>query len=369
MHKARVIAMALITLAAAVAAYVFWPSAVPEQPKTTSLPELRTPVVPVDPVLSDPVRIPTPDTGDEPGLVEDTSVPAEDPLDEPITAVASLTLPFFDDLAQRLVDRYHPAGSEHNPGDQAVFFLSLSALNRAYGVDMIGLQHAAPSVLEAREEIFDALLRADVIDAAMQAFTAYFQQALIDQALSAKRAFATGENTFVERPLSIQEVAEFLRLASASMRGLAQAVRIYVRSEQSVAHTAAWQNSQLDALAANARYQYAEDLLQQTLTNSPEDGERIQALRLDRDAASQDILEAIATREHLKGVLLDRFGKDALTRNVFEGDLLYISQWLGRRLAKNPERKDALSVVAVNVQDFADQLLVAAETITAPVPE
>lgn len=361
--------MALIALVAAVAAYVLWPSAVPEQPMTTPLPGVHESIAPVDPILPAPVRIPSPDAVDEPDMAEEASVPVEDPPDKPITAVAGLTLSFFDDLAQRLVDCYHPAGSEHNPGDQSVFVLPLSSLNRAYGVDMIGLQHAAPSVLEAREEIFDALLRADVIDAAMQAFTAYFQQALIDQALSAKRAFATGDNTFVERPLSIHEVAEFLRLTSAAMRSLAQAVRIYVQSEQSVAHTAAWRNSQLDAFAANARYQYAEDLLQQTLTNSPEDGEKIQALRLERDAASQDILEAIATREHLKGVLLDRFEKDALTKNVFEGDLLYISQWLGRRLVKNPERKDALSLVAVNVQEFADQLHAAAEAITTPVPE
>ncbi len=361
--------MALIALVAAVAAYVLWPSAVPEQPRTMPLPEVHEPIVPGDPIFPAPVQIPASDAADEPDIAEDASVSVEDPLDEPITAVASLTLPFFDDLAQRLVDRYHPAGSEHNPGDKGVFVLSLSALNRAYGVDMIGLQHAAPSVLEAREEIFDALLRPDTIAAAMQAFTAYFQQALIDQALSAQRAFVAGDNTYVERPLSIHEVAEFLRLASASMRRLAQAVRIYVQSEQSVLHTVAWQNSRLDALAANARYQYAEDLLQQTLADSPEDGEKIQALRQERDAASQEILEAIATREHLKGVLLSRFEKDALTKKVFEGDLLYVSQWLGRRLVENPERRDALSAVAVNVQEFADQLQTAAETITAPVPE
>lgn len=381
MHKTRIVVLALIALVAAIAAYVLWPSGLPDQndqtgqtdqPGRSESPpssEAHGPVVPVAPAAPSSIKAPSSDAPDDPVTVEDAQVPPEDPSDEPITSVACLTLPFFDDLAQRLVDRYHPAGSKHNPTDQGLFTPSLSALNRAYGVEMIGLEHEASSILQAREQIFDALLRPDVVDAAADAFSAYFQQALIDQALAAKRNFASKEKEFVQRSLSVPQVAEFLRLASSFMRKAAQAVHVYVHSEHSVAQTEAWQDSRRDALAANARYQKAQDLLRNAMDDAPEDRKKIEELRLEREAASQEILETIATREHLKGVLLARFEQDTLTRDMFSGDLLYVCEWLGRRLIHHPERKAAFSALSAHAQDFADQLHKAAEAVAASAPE
>jgi hypothetical protein len=369
MHKARVVILAGIVVCAALAAYFWWPSEAPQQPDPLQ-PAVEEPALPT---LPEAPGLPEAELSDqeEAGPPRGDEHPEEPEIspEEPITSVANLRLPFFDDLAQRLVDRYHPAGTEHNAGEKGVLLLSLSAVNRAYGVDMIGLDHSSPSLLEAREEIFSALLQPETIEAAWQAFAAYFKQALIEQSLNAERSFAGPDGAYAERALSVQEASEFLRLASASMHRYAQAVRIYAQSDQSVAKTKAWLNARQDAMAANSRYQYAEDLLELTLLESPGDHEKITGLRQERDEAGQDILTAIATREHLKESLLTIYERDALTKNLFETDLLYVSQWLFRRLHDHPDRRSAFVILAERIQEFAADLHSASDALTAPAPE
>ncbi|HDQ40984.1 MAG TPA: hypothetical protein ENN39_08170 [Desulfonatronum sp.] len=371
MHKARVIILAVVVVCAALAAYFLWPS-------DTLHEQVPAPIQPPREQLAQPTIPDLPSPSEALPLVQEQETPpredeypaeSETAGEEPITSVANLTLLFFDDLAQRLVDCYHPAGTTHNAGDKGALLLSLSAVNRAYGVDMIGLDHSSTSLLEAREEIFSALLQPEIIDAAWQAFAAYFKQALIDHSLAAVRSFAGPDGTYVERPLSVQEVAEFLRLVSASMRGHAQAVHLYTQSAQSRKRTQAWLNSSIDALAANSRYQFAEELLEQVLVEFPENQEKINVLRGERDAAGQDILQAIKTREEQKALLLSLYENDASAQNLSEADLLYLSKWLFRRLHQHPDRVTAFVTLAARLHEFAAELVTAADTITAPAPE
>lgn len=372
MHKARIIGLAVVVICAALAAYFWWPSDATKQP-VPAPPALQRPVLPVEPIRL-PLQ-PSPEAGpvstqeDEasPGEGEVPSAP-EPPSEEPITSVGGLTLSFFDDLAQRIVDRYSPARSEHNAGDNGVLLLSLSALNRRYGVEMTGLEYAATSELEAREEIFNVLLRPDVIDASWKAFGTYFVRTLIDQSLGARRSFVHPAGGHNERALNVEEIAEFFGLLSAFTRNAAQAVRVYARSDQAVPRTNAWLEAQSEAMAANARYQYAEALLEETLREAPAGQEQAAVLRLERDAAASEILQTISLREQAKGHLLALHKDDAMARELHESDLLFIDLWLYRRLHGNPDRALAFLTIAQRLSELAVRLQEAAAAITSPPP-
>lgn len=370
MHKTRIIGLAVVVICAALAAYFWWPSA-PQQPVSVP-PAFQQPALSVETILpplqSGPEAGPV--SGQEGGVSEEEEVTPtpKTQSEEPITSVASLTLPFFDDLAQRIVDRYYPARSEHNDGDNGVLLLSLSALNRRYGVEMTGLEYAAASELEAREEIFNALLRPEVIDTAWQAFGTYFVQALIDQSLGAKRSFVSPAGGYNERALNVEEIADFFGLLSAFTQNAAQVVRVYARSDQAVPITNAWLEAQTGAMAANARYQYAEALLEETLRETPADQEQAVALRLERDAVASEILQTIALREQAKERLLALHKDDALARELHEPDLLFIDLWLYRRLHGNPGRAPAFLTIAQRLSELAVRYQEAAVAITSPPP-
>lgn len=365
MRKARIIGLAVVIVLAALAAYFWWPSGAPQEPPTPPTVSESTTPLPSPPIFPsvEPLLSPEGLSEEEVPKTPDESEAVED---EPITSVASLTLLFFDDLAQRVVERYHPARTEHNAGGKGVLLLSLSAMNLRYGVELIGLEHAAPSLLEAREEIFEALLRPEVIDAAWQAFGAYFLQALIDQALSAKRISAAART---ERALSTEEVSEFLQLLSAFIRQVSQALGLFVRSDQAVSLTTAWLEARSEALAANSRYQHVEALLEQTLAESPTKQDEIISLRTQRDAVAREILESIEAREQAKQRLLTIYKDDARTKNMSETELLYLSQWLYRRLYEHPGRAEALVLLSQHLQQFSENLQNAAGTIQASASE
>jgi len=371
MHKARIIGrivgLTVVVVLAALAAYFWWPSdALHEPPPPPVVPEPTTqPSQPIFPPLE-----PLPPQAELPD--EDEAKPRDEPEvieEEPITSVANLTLLFFDDLALQVVDRYHPARTEHNAGNKGVLLLSLSALNLRYGVELIGLEHAAPSVLEAREEIFEALLRPEVIDAAWQAFGAYFLQALIDQALSAKRVAAAHADARTERVLNTVEVSEFLQLLSAFTRRVSQSVSLFIRSDQAVSLTNSWLEAGVDALSANSRYQHVIALLEETLAASPADQDKIRTLRAQRDIAAQEIMGSIKAREQAKQRLLGLYNSDPRAKNMSETELLFISQWLYRRLHEHPERAEALALLSQRLDQFSEDLQNAAGTIQTSAPE
>jgi hypothetical protein len=361
MHKLRIIGLAAVVVFAALAAYFWWPSEAPQEPPPPPVAVSEPTMPPSQPPLSPPGPIPSTEEPSE----KDRLKPADEPktADAPITSVASLTLFFFEDLAQRVVERYHPARTEHNPGDKGILLLSLPALNLLYGVEMIGLKHTAPSVPEAREEIFGALLRPEVIDIAWQAFNAYFLQALIDQALSAKRVAAAPVGVGAERVLSTEEVSEFLKLLSSFTSQVSQAVSLFLRSNQAISLTDSWLEARSAALSANSRYQHVKALLEETLAKSPTDQDEIRSLRTQRDAAAREIMESIKAREQAQQRLLALYKNDSLTKNMSETELLFISQWIYRRLHKHPERAEALALLSQRSGQFSENLKNAADTI------
>jgi hypothetical protein len=362
MHKLRIIGLAAVVVFAALAAYFWWPADAPQDPPPPPVAVFEPTMPPSQPPL--PPLEPTPPT-EEP-FEKDKLKPPDEPAtiaDAPITSVASLTLFFFDDLAQRVVERYHPAQTEHNATDKGVLLLSLSAMNLRYGVEMIGLEHTAPSVPEAREEIFKAMLRPEVINAAWQAFSAYFLQALIDQALSAKRVATTPGDTRTERVLSTAEVSEFLQLLSTFTSRVSQVVSLFVQSDQAISLTNAWLQARSEVLSANSRYQHVIALLEEARAKSPTDQDEIRSLRAQRDAAAREIMASIKAREQIKQRLLALYKNDSLTKNMSETELLFVSQWLYRRLHKHPGRAEALALLSQRLQQFSEDLQNAAGTI------
>ncbi len=309
---------------------------------------------------------PSDDAPDAPGLPDAPPDALEDSLENALDAVPEEPQPsgltnisgaFFDDLARQIVAGYHPPKSEFNPQAQGRLQFYFSSLNRRYGMDLVGLDHQSPSLIQGREEIFRNLLQPEALESIWVLFVPVFEQAL-DEALLARRwSFpAQGGGSSEERGLTIQEQQEFYRLLSGSAAALAQAVQSYADHQDAPDLMARWFQVQTKASAAHSRYQIAETELLAAQEEAPDDQVRILAERLERDAAAQGIMQAIAAREQARRELLEIFAAGRSRPDLSESELVYLAEWLYRRTHDHPERTQALRLMADKFRELSLRL-------------
>ncbi|TVR01748.1 MAG: hypothetical protein EA399_01440 [Desulfovibrionales bacterium] len=272
------------------------------------------------------------------------------------TVLVNISGAFFDDLAGQLVAGYHPPRSQDNPDAQGLLMLSFSAVNRRYGVDLIGLDHQSPNLLQGREEIFRNLLQPDTLEMIRVLFTPMFLESLHDALQDARRTFPAGNARPETRGLSAQEQEEFHRLLSNFFASLAQGIRGFVDHEAAVVVTGQWLQAQVTAYAAHSRYQQAEVELGMAQQEQVAEQVDILAARLERDAAAKGIMQAIAAREQARERLLAMFGEGPARPALVDAELIYLSEWLWRRLHAHPDRRAPIRIVADNLEELSRQL-------------
>ncbi|WP_031388618.1 hypothetical protein [Desulfonatronum thiodismutans] len=311
---------------------------------------LEAPGSPPDPSIAPP------DETDVPGLPEAQSAPPEDPLESQPSGLTNISGSFFDDLAHQIVAGYHPPNSEFNPQAQGRLQFHFSSLNRRYGMDLVGLDHQSPSLIQGREEIFRNLLQPEALETIWVLFVPVFEQALDEAVLTGRWSFPAQGGSSEERGLNIQEQQEFYRLLSGSVAALSQAVQAYADHQDAPALMARWFQAQTNAYAAHSRYQLAETELLTSQEEAPDDQVRILAERLERDAAAQGIMQAIAAREQARRELLEIFATGRSRPDLSESELVYLAEWLHRRTHAHPERTQALRHMADKFRELSLRL-------------
>ncbi|SMP46311.1 hypothetical protein SAMN06295888_10412 [Desulfonatronum zhilinae] len=380
MRKVLMVAIGAVVLAAALL-ILFWrpgdeQALVDVPPARTASPEPQAPVGSryVAPLVAPdsppgPAIHPSDEATDAPGLPKtqpDAQSEAqpdslEDSLDagpdepEP-SGVSNISGTFFDDLAGQIVAGYHPPRSEFNSGSRGRLQFHFSSLNRRYGMDLVGLEHQSSSLIQGREEIFRNLLQPEALETIWALFMPVFEQAL-DEALQTGRwSFPAAGSSPDERGLTIQEQQEFYRLLSGSAAALAQAVQSYADHEDAPALTERWLQTQTKADAAHSRYQQADAELLVAQEETPDDEVRILAERLERDAAAQGIMQAIAAREQARQDLLTIYVTGASRPELSESELVYLAEWLFRRVQAHPERIQAIRFMADKFRELSLRL-------------
>jgi hypothetical protein len=297
-----------------------------------------------------------PDETDVPGVPEAQPAPPEDSLESQPSGLTNISGAFFDDLASQIVAGYHPPKSEFNPQAQGRLQLHFSSLNRRYGMDLVGLDHQSPSLIQGRREIFRNLLQPEALETIWALFVPVFEQALDEALLAGRWSFPAQGGSSEERGLTIKEQQEFYGVLSGSAATLAQAVQGYADHPDAPALVARWFQAQTNAYAAHSRYQVAETELLTAQEEAPDDQVRILAERLERDAAAQGIMQAIAAREQARRELLEIFATGRSRPDLSESELVYLAEWLSRRIHDHPERTQALRLMADKFRELALRL-------------
>ena len=333
----------------------FPPPSLPEETPVASPPE-----EPFQPEADSfaPLDTPSPlDAQDEPTelLSEDDAV--ADTVSEPdIAGVTNVGIVFFDDLAEQIVAGYHPPKSEFNSGPTGRLRIHFSALNRRYGMELVGLRHESPSLIQGREEIFQNILRPEALETVWMLFLPAFEQAL-DRALQAATWSFPGQGTPpADRALTISEQQDFHRLLANAVAALAQVIQSYALGRNSIFLTDQWLQTQTNAYAAHSRYQQAEAELAAAQEETPADQVRILADRLERDAAAQGIMRAIAAREQARQNLLAIYQGARTGPELGEPELIYLSEWLWRRIHAHPDRAETFLLLADKLQELSLRL-------------
>ncbi len=380
MRKILMVAIGAVVLAAALL-ILFWPpggeqALVDVPPARTASPESQVPAGSryFAPLVApdsrpDPTIHPSDEATDASGLpkVQPDALPdsLENSLENALDAVPDEPQPsgltnisgaFFDDLAGQIVAGYHPPRSEFNPESRGRLQFHFSSLNRRYGMDLVGLGHQSPSLLQGREEVFRNLLQPEALETIWVLFVPVFEQALDEALQTARWSFPAAGSSPEERGLTIQEQQEFYRLLSGSAAALAQAVQSYADHKDAPALTERWFQTQTKADAAHSRYQQAETELLVAQEETPDDQVRILAERLEWDAAAQGIMQAIAAREQARQDLLTIYVTGASRPELSESELVYLAEWLFRRVQTHPERIQAIRFMADKFRELSLRL-------------
>ena len=376
MRKVLMVAIGAVVLAAALV-ILFWrpgdeQALVDVPPTRTASPEPQAPagsryvaplVAPDSP--PDPAIYPSDEATDASGLPKALTDAQPDALPDSLSAVPDEPDPsgvtnvsgaFFDDLAGQIVAGYHPPRSEFNPESRGRLQFHFSSLNRRYGMDLVGLEHQSPSLIQGREEIFRNLFQPEALETIWVLFVPVFEQALDEALQTARWSFPAAGSSPDERGLTIQEQQEFYRLLSGSAAALAQAVQSYADHEDASALTERWFQAQTKAYAAHSRYQQAETELLIAQEETPDDQVRILDERLERDAAAQGIMQAIAAREQAREDLLTTYAIGTTRPELSESELVYLAEWLFRRVRAHPERTQAIRFMADKFRELSLRL-------------
>ncbi len=280
----------------------------------------------------------------------------QDLRESELSNVTNISMGFFDDLAEQLVTGYLPPGSVANPTPRGRLNIHFSALNRRYGLELVGLDHQSASLIEGRQEIFTNLLQPEAVETVWMLFHPFFEYTLDEALRSATWSFPTQDGTPVSRALTVQEQQDYYRLLSASIATLAQAVQSYALNSEAVELTENWLQGQTTAYAAHSRYQQAESALETAIHEAPTDQLRILDERLERDAAAQGIMQAITARENARQELLAAFQTGRSKPELTDAELLYISEWLWRRIHEHPARMEAFVLLSDKLREMAMRL-------------
>ncbi|GAB6058818.1 hypothetical protein [Desulfonatronum parangueonense] len=361
MRKALLVVIGGILILAAVLVVLWEPA---DQPPTDTV---EAPSIPTEPDQIPPFAFlppspfpmePEPEVSEPRDVIpEDTEdVPDETEPEPELIGFTNITMGFFDDLAEQIVTGYFPPGSEMNPSSTGRLQIHFSGLNRRYGMALVGLEHQSPSLLEGREEIFSNLLQPEAIENIWMIFHPFFEQALDEALRSATWAFPASDDTFAHRELTVPEQQDFYRLASGAAAALAQAMELFALHPESISLTEQWLLGQTSAFAAHSRYQQAESELERAKQEAPEDQLRILDERLERDAAAQGIMRAIAVREQARQDLLAVFEEGDPRPALTEAELLYLSEWFWRRIHGHPERIETFLLLSDKLRELSLRL-------------
>ncbi len=289
------------------------------------------------------------------------SVPDDDPPGQTRERIP-VTREFFRDFTSFVASRYHPGESLEHPGENPELRLRFKELNARYGMDFTGLRHSESEQEEARQEILDSLLSSELLQDAYERYADLFLQELRSSAEEQERRFPVGNGEVRARELNIQEISVMFRLCGSYLRDLSGLFRTLAEKPELISRVERYLQAEEQAVRKNYKWNQIKTRLDSLEEGdpgsvSPETGRTLDSLRQRELEVSSAYRQALEEREEHRQAIVSgvhRYLERDLSLDSVE--VLYISQWVHRRLQQENNR-EAILLGADLLGDLADRLV------------
>lgn len=257
---------------------------------------------------------------------------------------------FIQDLANYLLTHYYPAGCADNLSDAAQNKISFKAINARYGLELIGLRHKSTSLEKARHEILRQVLNVNLIDAAYRHYADLFLDELVKEGLQTRKRYI-GDNGEEFRLLTKSQVAEMLRMNSLYLKDVSLVFKA-VAQEKALSDLAL-KFEQAEKKAIHANYVFNQRQNQYlVLEKEVQRGEQerlaeLEKAKREKIVAAQEYKKSIRKRERLRKNLIAAISSKTGPLHIEEDELLYIVEWIQRRLNDNSGRQSFIKIAQV----------------------
>lgn len=259
---------------------------------------------------------------------------------------AVVRIAFIDDLAAWMVTHYVPG----NPRGGRLSS-SLQGANLRYGLGMKGLAWIGDDLPAGRAAALDHVFTPGMLDALYKLYIDRFMESV---------ARTTASPLPEGGSLTPAQRGEFYRLYARQFRGLSGAL-------QSIASMPDF-SRQMDALHAaaeevvSANAQYSELTFAADEARSNGEFARYATLRQQMEAKGRQYQQAVIARERSREAFVRQLRKTPEARALDNASLLYIAEWIERRVRNHPEKLAAAGQAANLFRDLAGQFEAAEST-------
>ncbi len=255
---------------------------------------------------------------------------------------AVVRIAFIDDLAGWMVTHYVP-GTPAGRGGRLTS--SLQGANLRYGLGMNGLAWIGDDLPAGRAAALDHVFTPGMLDALYKLYIDRFMEAVTR---TASGPLPDGGS------LTPAQRNEFYRLYARQFRGVSGALQAiasmpdFLRQMEAV-HAAA------DAVVS-ANAQYSEVTFAADEARSNGDYARYNTLRQQTEAKGRQYQEAVIARERSREAFIRQLKRTPDARTLDNASLLYIAEWIERRVRHHPEKLPAAGQAAHLNQNLAAHL-------------
>ena len=256
------------------------------------------------------------------------------------------------DAAQYFVEQYHPGGSPNDPDGQGTLDVSFKTLNARYGLELVGVKNTGQSLKRAREKILSFLMDPGVLQQSYDLAADDFIRSLIKKAESSEKFSRMRNDAEQSASVKAARVSTFLRLCSAYFQDVAGVLEVLAEEKEPSVLVAAYFQAEQEATEAHymynkSSYAYKDFLnsVQENATATDDQQDTLKKLKTERESAAEAFRQAIQEREQIRKDLTDVIERRIGELQLDSHDVLYIAQWVQRRLQEGNNRS-ALQVAA-----------------------
>lgn len=254
---------------------------------------------------------------------------------------AVVRVAFIDDLAKWLVNGYELPSRQGRAGHLSV---GLQSANLRYGVGMKGLAWIGDDLPAGRAAALNHVFTASMLDALYRMYIDRFMAAMAEYAAAPRENGAA---------LTEPQQSELYRLYARRFRGLSGALQGVSAIKNFTGEMDALKAATQHVVDANARY--SELVFALDAARDSGDEAQVNALSARVDAASQAYRQSVLNREKARAALAGEIRKNQAARLLDDESLLYVAEWVERRVRQQPDKMDAVLQAATLFLDLAQR--------------